>query len=76
MCGCLFRGGNDFFRIGIWIKACNVIRNRFIKKLYALGQIPDVVTQYIWFVIVQRCAVQSNFAIRRAPDPCDGACQC
>ena len=48
MCGCLFRGGNDFFRISIWIKAGNVIRNRSIKQLYALGQIPDVMAQNIW----------------------------
>ena len=38
MCGCLFRGDNDFFSISIWIKARNVIGNRFIKQFLMIGQ--------------------------------------
>ena len=45
MCGGFFRGGNDFFRISIWIKARNVISNRSIKQLCALGQIADMMAQ-------------------------------
>ena len=71
MSRCLFCCVDDFFGIGVHCQSCDVFGDCAVKQLHALGQITDMVPQGIWFIIVQRCAIQSNFATCRSPHACD-----
>ena len=71
MSRCLFCCVDDFFGIGVHCQSCDVFGDCAVKQLHALGQITDMVPQGIWFIVVKRCAIQSNFATCRSPHACD-----